>query len=200
MPIIYLSPSTAEQQPVITGGSEEYYMNLVADAMVPYLRVNNIEFERNDPGMTVAQIIDASNAKYHDMHLALDMEAGVGNLAGLIRGLKVLHYTGSPGGSQAAATIGKNLKTVYPDPNLVTVSSDRLDRELRDTDAVAIEVDLGYRDNLIDVTWLQNNINNVARNIVMSLTEYFGTSFVDLPPASTAAAYPYRHVMRLFYG
>ena len=36
MPTVYLSPSTQEYNPYITGaGSEEYFMNLIADAMEP---------------------------------------------------------------------------------------------------------------------------------------------------------------------
>lgn len=35
MPIIYLSPSTQDWNPYVTGsGSEEYQMNLLADALV----------------------------------------------------------------------------------------------------------------------------------------------------------------------
>ena len=49
MPIIYLSPSTQEWNQYVTGGTEEYYMNLIADAMVPYLRSNGIQFTRNTP-------------------------------------------------------------------------------------------------------------------------------------------------------
>ena len=38
MPRIFLSPSTQEYNPYITGnGSEEYFMNQIADAMEPYL-------------------------------------------------------------------------------------------------------------------------------------------------------------------
>lgn len=38
MPKIYLSPSTQESNPYITGsGSEEYNMNRLADALEPYL-------------------------------------------------------------------------------------------------------------------------------------------------------------------
>ena len=38
MPSVYLSPSLQEYNPYIDGGNEEYYMNLIADAMEPYLR------------------------------------------------------------------------------------------------------------------------------------------------------------------
>ena len=44
MPIIYLSPSTQDWNPYVTGsGSEEYWMNQIADAMEPYLRSNGIQ-------------------------------------------------------------------------------------------------------------------------------------------------------------
>ena len=44
MPIIFLSPSTQEWNSYVTGsGSEEYNMNLLADAMEPYLLSNGIQ-------------------------------------------------------------------------------------------------------------------------------------------------------------
>ena len=62
MPKIYLSPSTQEYNPYVTGnGSEEYFMNLVADAMEPYLLANGIQFSRNTPDMTAASSIRQAN-------------------------------------------------------------------------------------------------------------------------------------------
>ena len=50
MPTIYLSPSTQEWNSYVTGsGSEEYNMNLLADALVPYLLSNGIQYKRNKP-------------------------------------------------------------------------------------------------------------------------------------------------------
>ena len=37
MPIIYLSPSTQENNLYVNGGTEEEWMNRLADAMEPYL-------------------------------------------------------------------------------------------------------------------------------------------------------------------
>ena len=37
MPVIYLSPSMQEWNPTVTDRTEEYNMNLIADAMEPYL-------------------------------------------------------------------------------------------------------------------------------------------------------------------
>ena len=50
MPIIYLSPSTQEGNQYVTGtGSEEYWMNRLADAMIPYLNASGIRYSRNSP-------------------------------------------------------------------------------------------------------------------------------------------------------
>ena len=41
MPIVFLSPSTQDWNPYVTGsGSEEYWMNRIVDAMEPYLQSN----------------------------------------------------------------------------------------------------------------------------------------------------------------
>ena len=53
MPRIYLSPSTQDWNMYVTGsGSEEYNMNRLADALVPYLLSNGIQYQRNRPEMT----------------------------------------------------------------------------------------------------------------------------------------------------
>lgn len=61
MPKVYLSPSLQEYNPYVDGGNEEYYMNLVADAIEPYLFASGIEFDRNSPEMTLSQAIKDSN-------------------------------------------------------------------------------------------------------------------------------------------
>ena len=44
MAFLYLSPSTQEYNPYVNGGNEEYYMNLLADELEPYLRASGISF------------------------------------------------------------------------------------------------------------------------------------------------------------
>lgn len=179
MPSVYLSPSTAENQVVATGGNEEYYMNLVADAMIPYLRASGISFDRNDPGDMVRKIIDKANSKYHDLYLALNMESSLGELAGKVRGQSAVYYTGSPGGKRAAEIFARNLKTIYPVPQLVEIDSNRADPELRDTDSTALVIDLGYRDNVDDAEWVSGNIDVIAKNLALSLSEFLNIRFVD---------------------
>ena len=75
MPKIFLSPSTQEWNKYVTQGNEEYYMNLIADRMEPYLRSSGIQFVRNDPDRNVAGAIKDSNSNYYDVHLALHSNA-----------------------------------------------------------------------------------------------------------------------------
>ena len=49
MPVIYLSPSTQENNLYVSGGTEEEWMNRLADAMVPYLTASGIQYVRNPP-------------------------------------------------------------------------------------------------------------------------------------------------------
>ena len=60
MPIIYLSPSTQDWNPYVNGGTEEEWMNLLADKMVPMLDASGIRYSRNTPDMTAGSSITAS--------------------------------------------------------------------------------------------------------------------------------------------
>ena len=70
MASIFLSPSVQEYNKYLTGGDEEQYMNLIADAMMPYLEASGIYVTRNDPDEPLSAAIAASNAGVYDLHLA----------------------------------------------------------------------------------------------------------------------------------
>ena len=113
MPIIYLSPSTQESNPYITGsGSEEYNMNLLADAMVPYLLSNGIRWSRNTPDMTAAESIRQANKGYYDFYLALHSNASGQGEASPVRGVIAFYYPGSADGERAANIFVDNLRNI----------------------------------------------------------------------------------------
>ena len=178
MPNLFLSPSTQEYNEYITGGNEEYYTNLIADAMEPYLRASGITFTRNDPSLTVGGSVRASNAGNYDLHLAIHTNASPPALSGRVQGTDVYYYPTSSQGQRAAEIIAKNIETIYPYPELVgTVASDQL-YELNNTRAPAVLVELAYHDNWEDANWIINNIELIAQTLVRALTEYFGIPFV----------------------
>ena len=183
MPTIYLSPSTQENNYYVTGGTEEQYMNQIADALEPWLRANGIGFTRNTPEMTAASSIRASNAGSYDLHLALHSNAAPEGQYGTVRGTDVYYYPGSVQGGRAASIIAQNLKTIYPDPNLVRALPSTTIGEVRLVRAPAVFIEFAYHDNPADAAWIKNNIQALARNVALSLTEYFGLPFlVPRPP------------------
>lgn len=180
MPNIYLSPSTQEWNTYVTGGSEEYYMNLIADAMVPYLRSSGIQYMRNTPDMTAASSVRESNEGNYDLHLALHSNASPEGQYGTRSGSEVYYYPNSAAGFNAAEVIAMNLRHIYPG-EVRTLPSTRLG-EVRLTNAPSVLVEFAYHDNLADALWIENNIEEIAQNVVLSLTQYFGIPFVEPQP------------------
>ena len=81
MPTVFLSPSTQEYNAYYDGaGSEEYYMNRIADAMVPDLEASGITVLRNSTSDTAVTSAQKSNAGNAEFHLAIHSNAAPENL------------------------------------------------------------------------------------------------------------------------
>ena len=179
MPIIYLSPSTQENNYFVNGGTEEQYMNLLADKMVPYLDASGIRYVRNTPNMTAVSSIAASNAGNYDLHLALHSNAAPEGKYGTARGSIVFYYPGSIQGQKAAQIIADGLKAIYPNPNRVRAEGTTAIGEVRRVRAPSVFLALAFHDNVEDANWIKNNLDLIARNLVLSLTEYFDIPFFE---------------------
>ena len=180
MPKIYLSPSTQESNPYITGsGSEEYHMNLLADELEPYLFSNAISFVRNTPDMTAASsIAQANSIGGFDFYLALHSNAaGVGN-EGNVRGVVAFYYPTSANGKRAAELFAARLREVYPLPNLVTTVSTTSLGEVRRPNFPANLIEIGYHDNYEDALWIENNRDAIAQALARGVTDYFNLPFI----------------------
>ena len=186
MPIIYLSPSTQENNYYVSGGTEEQWMNRLADAMEPYLTASGIQYVRNTPDMTAASSILASNAGNYDLHVALHSNAAPEGQYGSARGIIVFYYPGSAAGRRAAQIMADNLKAIYPLPNKVRAESTTAIGEVTRVRAPSVFLEIGYHDNPDDAAWIENNLEAIARNLVLSLTEYFGRPFLEPQPPRPA--------------
>ena len=180
MPNIYLSPSTQEYNPYITGsGSEEYWMNRIADAMEPYLRANTIRFTRNTPEMTAASSIAQAARGSYDFYLALHSNAsGDGSSEGRQRGIIAFYYPTSTNGRRAADIFVKNLKEICPLPQLVTARATTALGEVRQPKMPSVLLEIGYHDNTADARWIEENVQSIAENLSRSMTEYFALPFL----------------------
>jgi len=177
MPTIYLSPSTQEYNPYVTGGgSEEYYMNLIADAMIPYLQSNGIQYVRNTPEMTAGSSLRASNQGNYDLHVAIHSNASGEGQEGQNRGEIIFYYPSSTSGKRFADILAQNFRNIYPNPELVKTVPTTTLGEVSRTRAPSVLFEVAYHDNVQDANWIVNNINTIAQTIVTSLAEYFNTT------------------------
>lgn len=182
MPSVYLSPSTQEYNPYITGsGSEEYWMNQIADAMEPYLRANGIRYGRNDPDTSAAAAIRRGNAGNYDFYLALHSNAsGSGTDEGSARGIVAFYYPTSANGKRGAELIAEHLRRIYPLPDRVTTRPTTALGEVRQPRMPSVLVEIGYHDNTADALWIESSVVAIARELVQALTDYFGLPFTDI--------------------
>jgi N-acetylmuramoyl-L-alanine amidase len=182
MPNIYLSPSTQEGNFFVGGGTEEFYSNLLADALEPYLISSGIRFTRNTPDMTAASSIKASNAGNYDLHLALHSNAAPPDLAGKLQGSQ-MYYNPEVYQSQVMAEIlQSNFKNIYPNPEkVVTVPTSTLGEVVK-VKAPGVLIEVAFHDNIEDANWIKNNIQAIARAIALSLTEFFDIPLIPPQP------------------
>ena len=179
MPIIYLSPSTQEWNSYVTGsGSEEYNMNLLADALVPYLLSNGIRYKRNRPEMTAGSSIREANRGYYDLDLALHSNGAPEGRYGEERGIIAFYYPGSSQGQRAAELIAQELRKIYPLPGKVTTRSTTSLGEVAQSKAPAVLVEIGYHDNYADALWIEGHMDDIAQQLARALTEFFGLPFI----------------------
>ena len=179
MPRIYLSPSTQDWNPYVTGrGSEEDYMNLLADALTPYLLSNGIRYTRNRPEMTAASSIRQANQEEYDFYLALHSNASPEGRYGENRGIVAYYYPGSSAGERAAEIFARNLKEIYPLPDRVFSQATTVIGEVRQPRFPSVLMEIGYHDNYEDAIWIETNIPEIAANLARSLTEYFYLPFI----------------------
>ena len=179
MASVFLSPSTQEYNPYIDGGNEEYYMNIITDAMIPYLEVSGIRYGRNDPQKTFLNSVRLSNEGNYDLHLAIHSNAAGPANAGRVKGTQVYYYADSVNGKRAADIFANNFTQIYPDPSKVKTVPTRTLTELVRTKSPAILIEVAYHDNREDAQWIRDNIETIAENLVISIGDYLGVEIVQ---------------------
>ena len=182
MPYLFLSPSTQEFNPYVTTQNEEYWMNLLADRMEPYLLASGIGFTRNDPDQNAAAAIRQSNAGTYDFHLALHSNAAPPEKSGQIRGVDFYYYPSSTQGLRMAEILTEEIGKIYPLPELVQPRPITLIGEVRRTKAPSVLAELGYHDNPEDAQWIEDNLDRIAQALVRGVCEYFGVPFIEPSP------------------
>ena len=176
MPTLYISPSSLETVPVLTGGgSEAYQMHLLADALEPYLLSSGIEYEIARPELTPEARVRQANEGCYALYLTLRAAPFGG---GRDRGITALYAPSDSRGQEAAKWLAGAFREIYPLPSLVTTRPATGSLELSGPKAPAALLALGYHDSFPDAVWLEAHRDLAAQAIAVALTGFLGVPFV----------------------
>ena len=98
---------------------------------------------------------------------------------------QVYYSPNSARGKRLADIIAANFKKIYPLPDRVRTISTTTLAEVRQTKAPTVLLETAYHDNPEDAEWIRTHIQEIARNLTQSLTEYFGIPFIEAQPPRT---------------
>ena len=167
---VYLSPSTQEKN-IGTGkyGSEEQRMNELCNLVEVELLKQGFHTKRNNPEMTLHEVVYDSNAWQPNIHVALHSNAGGGS------GLETWHYP-SQEGTRLSRCIHTQLVKVIPFPDRGLKKSTSF-LELHGTVAPACIVEVIFHDNKDEAPWLIDNMKPVAAAITKGICDYFNVQY-----------------------
>ncbi len=176
---VFLSPSSKDYQiSPITGISEKENMTLLANAIEENLRALGINVHRASENSTPNQSVENSNSEERDLHLSL---SSLRATSPDDRGINI-YYSSSDGRSRDYAdVIGRNLKEIYPLPDLIQTIPNGSLVEIIDTNAPAVAIFIGNQSNPKDVEWFSENVGDIGRNIAESVGEVLGINNESTP-------------------
>lgn len=158
--------------------SYEYYIKLIAAEIKECLNLSGISYsdeptpemnEFNDNRSETVQIIFITN-----------------NNPGIIpsdnKGIYIFFTAGNPESKRLATTLSKNLGNIYYNPLDVKIISENT----QDSTFPTVTIGMGFENSTQDINWLRENTEEIAKNIIMSLSEYFGVPFVPCKKSDIA--------------
>lgn len=172
---IYLSPSF-QQQNVGVGdyGTEERRCNEIADVIERELKRNsNFIVVRNNPNMSLSEVIADSNKSNSDIHFSIHTNAGP-NTA---RGCEVYAYARGTEGDKLAQIVYRRLSAITPSEDR-GVKYNSL-AETRQTKAIAVLTEVAFHSNEEDAKWMIDNIELIGKELAKSLYEYFNIEYKE---------------------
>lgn len=172
---IYLSPSTQENNVGVGNyGTEEKRMNQLTDILQALLVKYGYQVFRNNPSMSLTEVVRDSNAKAPDLHFAIHTNAGGG------RGCEIYCHKFGGNGEKYARAIYKFIEPLTPSADRGVkeganhFGQDKPLYELAYTTAPAVLVEIIFHDNETDAEFLVNNMQPLATAILNGINEVAG--------------------------
>lgn len=194
---IYISPSSQQSNIYSTGGSEETYMNQIANVLCPELTRHGIEWKRNNPSGDYNDFVAESNAYAPDYHIPIHSNAGGG------RGCTIFCYNPSDVKSKGyilSKNIYKYLEPLTPTTDRGIKSGATTLSEVAKTTAPCSYLEIEFHDNLEGAQWIISHINEIATAILHGILDTVGIQYIPIvvtPPTQSVEDYKVRYDLAL---
>ncbi len=147
------------------GGDEAYWIARISDK----LRV-----DLGARGVTCIEDGEGSAFESCGLCLYLCSHSAPQEVEAKIKGAQVSHYEYSPAARRAAEVFTRYIKSVYPQPDLVETVPTAARKELSESKAPALLIQLGYHDNPQDEAWLVNSAMEIAAALAAAAADFLG--------------------------
>lgn len=173
---VYLSPSTQENN-IGAGsyGTEEYRMNQLCDLLQVRLVRKGYIVLRNSPRMSLRQVVEDSNNRKPDIHVAIHSNA----FNKVARGAEVYCYKFGTEGERLAGAIFFRLSEVTPTADRGVKEGKNFFGEgkhlveLSDTHAPSVIAEIAFHDNADDARHIVENFDLYADAIYDGINDFF---------------------------
>lgn len=181
---VYLSPSPAHFN---TGygnyGTEERRMNLIADVVEYELTRHGVTTVRNNPDMTLTEVVADANAQNPKIYVVIQSQAADTTQ----RGSQVYYYKPGGNGQRLASDIFNFLGDVTPTEDIGLSDGSAVYGglgfyELRRTRMPAVIVMVGFHDNPLDADFIIDYTYEIGVAIARGILEYLGIPYNEDTP------------------
>lgn len=172
MPIVYFKTKTLNNYQFPDGSSDRYYIELLLDEITSCLNANAIRYEilSSDKNM----MLNTKNEEY--IIINFEMSNDESDNLEKNKGIKIIFTEGNPMSKRMSDILLNNIKRISNEDLNLEILSETTNPELQNINQITVVFENLLNSNTIE--WLRQNIDEIANQFIMSLTEYFGLPFV----------------------
>ncbi len=188
MPTVYFK-TVSQGNSLLPGAvSEDYYLELLLSETASCLNANAISYEVLGKDENLNKNILASSGNREAESVALTLQIDSSGDSSSKRQLKILFKDQNPESRRLAAIFFENIKKIYSGPLIMEAYTNDLHSQEEMNLVPSVKIILEQFLTPEDISWIRQNVDEISKQLIISLDEYFGLPFVacDAPGVGMA--------------
>ena len=178
MPTVYFK-AVSQSDSLLPGAvSEDYYLELILSETASCLNSNAISYEVIGKNEDLNKNILTSSGSREAEAVALILQIESSEESPSKRQLKILFKDQNPESKRLAAILAENIKKIYLGPLTVEAYTNELHSQEEMNSVPSVKIILEQFLTPEDISWIRQNVDEISKQLIISLDEYFGIPFV----------------------